>query len=443
MGGTVGDEVPIDAVPILSALASSQLFADGQASLTIRDGAGTIIGAACAHSNPGRDGDCSALDEITVDVASGFLEQITMSVFASTGGLASPGPQAEFAEADPLITIDPSFPNAGEYSVEISPDVGNGLPATTVPEPGTFLLMAGLIVAAAGYRGIRGLVSLREQLIDSMKIPAAILVAALCANAQSTLPDLFPFPNATGLLQNHNTSSRPIPLTGAFFQSLGTNGRTCVTCHQPSAGFGVAAAEISLRFLLTQGKDPIFRTNDGSNCDQNIDVSTLEGRRKAFSLLTGRGLIRVTLSPPAGAVYCYGCPQSLRLHEHAKPRHLPQTAAGHQSSVPQYGDVGWPGVVNQTGTQKIGIATNPADLLADLAQQAIDATTGHAQGTVPSAAQVDDIVNFETSLTSAQSYDYFAGALNSDGATGGPSSIASLPFYIGINDPSGNDKAGT
>ena len=33
----------------------------------------------------------------------------------------------------------------------------------------------------------------------------------------------------------------------------------------------------------------------------------------------------------------------------------------------------------QTGTQKITYATNPSDLLADLAHQGIDATTGQAQ----------------------------------------------------------------
>ena len=97
----------------------------------------------------------------------------------------------------------------------------------------------------------------------------------------------------------------------------------------------------------------------------------------------------------------------------------------------------------QTGTQKISYATNPADLLADLAHQAIDATTGHAQGSIPTAAQVQDIVNFEMALTTAQGYDYFAGALNAAGASGGPVAIASQPFYIGINDPLGNNPLGT
>lgn len=46
----------------------------------------------------------------------------------------------------------------------------------------------------------------------------------------------------------------------------------------------MSASEIQLRFLLTRGLDPIFRTNDGSNCDHNIDTSTFEGRRRAYSL---------------------------------------------------------------------------------------------------------------------------------------------------------------
>ena len=264
-----------------------------------------------------------------------------------------------------------------------------------------------------------------------------ILITAWCATAQSSLPDLFPFPNGSGLLQNHNTSDQPISLTGAFFQSLGTNGRSCGTCHRPAEGFGISAAEVNLRFLLTNGTDPIFRTNDGSNCDQNIDVSTLDGRRKAFSLLTTRGLIRIAISPPAGVQNPYGCGSTQTLSMYRRP--LPSTNLRFLSTVM------WDGRESsaQTGTQKITLNTNPSDLLADLAHQAIDATTSHAQGSVPTAAQVQDIVSFEMALTTAQGYDYAAGSLNSSGATGGPVGIATLPFYIGINDPLGNDKPGT
>ena len=144
-------------------------------------------------------------------------------------------------------------------------------------------------------------------------IKRILQLVALCATitfataesvlAQSKLPNLFPFPNRSGLLETNNVNNAPISLTGAFFQSLGTNGRTCASCHQPSDGWSVSAQGIQLRFLFTRGLDPIFRTNDGSNCDHNINTSTLEGRRDAYSLLLDRGLLRVALPLPADAEF--------------------------------------------------------------------------------------------------------------------------------------------
>jgi cytochrome c peroxidase len=73
-------------------------------------------------------------------------------------------------------------------------------------------------------------------------------------------------------------------------------------------------------------------------------------------------------------------------------------------------------------------------LLANLAHQAMDATTGHAQGAVPTSSQIQDIVDFETSLRTAQTLDFQAGTLAHDGATGGSEALAAQQFFIGIND---------
>ena len=95
----------------------------------------------------------------------------------------------------------------------------------------------------------------------------------------------------------------------------------------------------------------------------------------------------------------------------------------------------------QTGTQKITFPTNPGDLLADLAHQAVDATNIHAQASATLTPQQQQaIVDFEMALSTAQAVDYQAGALNAGGATGGPAMINStiMPsFYVGINDPLG------
>jgi cytochrome c peroxidase len=265
-----------------------------------------------------------------------------------------------------------------------------------------------------------------------IRVLIVILATATSAVPQS-LPNLFPLPNGSGLLETYNINNAPISLRGAFFQSLGTNGRSCSSCHLPTEGWSVSAAEIQLRFLLTQGLDPIFRTNDGSVCDQNINTSTLEGRRKAYSLLLSRGLIRIPLAVPAGAEFTvanvsnpYGCNDTSTLSMYRRP--LPATNLEFLSTLMWDGRESTPPT-----TQKITYP-NTGQLLVDLAQQAIDATTIHAQGAVPTAAQVQDIVNFETSLRTAQAYDYRAGALNANGATGGPVTLGSQPFFVGIND---------
>jgi hypothetical protein len=203
-----------------------------------------------------------------------------------------------------------------------------------------------------------------------------------------------------------------------------------------------------VRFLLTQGMDPIFRPNDGANCDHNIDTSTIAGRRRAYSLLVERGLIRVALQLPEAAEFNvvsvanpYGCNDSQTLSMYRRP--LPAANLRFLSTLM------WDGRESstQTGTQKITYPTNPGDLLSDLAHQAVSATNGHAQGSTPlSAANQQAIVNFEMNLITAQAFDYRAGILNADGAKGGPLTIATgaMPaFFIGINDPLGGNPLGT
>jgi len=83
-----------------------------------------------------------------------------------------------------------------------------------------------------------------------------------------------------------------------------------------------------------------------------------------------------------------------------------------------------------------------ADLVASLRHQAMDATTGHAQGAVPTDQQLEDIVAFELGLTTAQVRDDRAGALNDDDALGGPRILANQRFHVGINDTLGADPTG-
>jgi hypothetical protein len=71
----------------------------------------------------------------------------------------------------------------------------------------------------------------------------------------------------------------------AFFQNIGSDGRTCFTCHQPKNGWTSSAAGAQARFEASSGTDPLFRMVAGATCP-TAKMSTLGDRRRAYKLLT-------------------------------------------------------------------------------------------------------------------------------------------------------------
>ena len=289
---------------------------------------------------------------------------------------------------------------------------------------------------SAGIRRVH-----RSSVVAGIFLIAGILAAIVAANGQQ-IPFLtfisngVFFFNPNGASQTYSTNGGGIDLTGPFFQSMGTNGRSCATCHQPSDGMSVSAANVQRRFLLSQGHDPIFRPVDGSNCNHDINVSTLSGRRAAYSLLRTRGLLRISIAVPANANYQvlsvhnpYGCDESDVISMYRRP--LPATNLRFLSAVMFDGRESSPA----TGTTKIVYSNYPNSLISDLEHQALDATTGHAQGdgTRPTPAEQQEIVNFEMGLSTAQAFDNNARFLNGLGANGGPEGLINQPFFISMN----------
>ncbi|MGA8768360.1 MAG: hypothetical protein WB559_15190 [Candidatus Acidiferrales bacterium] len=250
-----------------------------------------------------------------------------------------------------------------------------------------------------------------------------------------TVPVFQRFVDPDGVFTNFDSAGPTDTTKNAFFQELGTNGRACVTCHQPSDAFSVTPPHILERFEATRGTDPIFRPVDGANCPI-ANVSTLEARREAYSLLLTRGLIRIGIAVPANADYQvisvynrYGCNATDVISMYRRP--LPTTNLPFLSAVMFDGRESSPA----TGTTKILYSNYPASLMSDLAHQSVDATIGHAQGdgTRPTAEEQQEIVNFETKLFTAQTFDRRAGGLDNDGAKGGPVPLATQPFFITVN----------
>lgn len=245
-------------------------------------------------------------------------------------------------------------------------------------------------------------------------------------------PNLQDFPDPTGAVRTVSLTGS-IDTTNPFFQSLGTNGRACISCHQPGDAWTVTPPHIQARFDATHGEDPIFRPVDGADCP-SADVSTEGARRKAYSMLLEKGLIRISLAVPAGAEFeitnvsdPHNCPETTATQPAMFRRPLPSTNLRFLATVM------WDGRENTKGQT----------ILQDLATQSNDATLNHAQATTPlTAAQEASIVAFETALFTAQSRDDAAGQLDHDGAQGGPEAVSTQSFFIGVNDPLGGNPTG-
>jgi hypothetical protein len=245
-------------------------------------------------------------------------------------------------------------------------------------------------------------------------------------------------------------STAAVDTNNPFFKSLGTNGRACVTCHQPSAGWSITPPQIQAVFDATQGNDPLFRLVDGAN-NPNAAVGTLAQRSSAYSLLRTKGLIRVGMSLPATREfdiirivdpYAFQVPANTTLSFYRRP--LPSANLKFLSAVM------WDGR-EQTG----------ATIADRLAVQANDATRGHAQAAVNlTSTQAQQIVNFQLALTVAQETDNIirigdggsaTGRLGptltndtpASGGLGGPLQLWRQSFFIGINDPLGGNPQGT
>lgn len=220
-----------------------------------------------------------------------------------------------------------------------------------------------------------------------------------------------------------------------FFASMGTNGRTCNSCHIAEEGWSISPKGLQERFKKTGGLDPVFRPHDGAN-SPNADVSTVAARRAAYSMLLTRGVIRLGLpvrdthefkvvavddpygfiqNPPSG-------PQPAAFPLSLFRRPLPTT------------NLKFVTVVNWDGRSSL-----PADLtntFQSMKNQSNGATVNHALAPAPIADDIRTrIAGFESGIYTAQTQTDGVGHTDKHGARGGPEALSQQPFTWGANDP--------
>src|ERR1700747_3097506 len=94
-------------------------------------------------------------------------------------------------------------------------------------------------------------------------VVAGLLAAgfAVCGFAAGQLSNLQPFTDPSGTFRTFSKGS--IQLSNPFFTSLGSNDRTCASCHDPSDGWSITPAHLEQRFQTSQGMDQVFLASDG------------------------------------------------------------------------------------------------------------------------------------------------------------------------------------
>jgi cytochrome c peroxidase len=251
-------------------------------------------------------------------------------------------------------------------------------------------------------------------------IGVVMLGPGVGAKSNDSIPNNHPAQNPGGHSATYSTQGA-VDLTGEYFQAQGTNGRSCVSCHIPEEAWAINPGTLQRLFDETGGTHPVFNALDANN--PNLDLSTVEARVAAYSMLLTRGVFRrggalaanrewdlVAVDDPHGFA-------SLTRLVHWR-RVMPTINFAVGSAT-----VNWDGG-NTVGT----------DQRAGLINQVSRNITGAQQGSPAPAHVIADIVDFKTSLSTAQLIVPGVGRLDSDGARGGPEALSRMTKSAGRFD---------
>ena len=248
------------------------------------------------------------------------------------------------------------------------------------------------------------------------------------------MPMFSTFPDSTGDITIVNMDGPIATENHPFFQNVGTNGRACITCHQPSNAMGLSTDRIKQQYLDTRGKDPVFAAVDGSNCPA-LPQNSME----SHSLLLQRGLFRIPLQVPANADYkieVVSDPTTCNTSStYGLSARTPTVSVFRRPRIVanlKY-VLGTDGVFHVNAKYQAAIAADGRD--KTLAQQATEAMHTHEQtGRQLTKDELQQVLDFESQVYVAQSADAVGGDLTE---VDGPLGAWALGFNKHVkNDPS-------
>jgi len=227
-------------------------------------------------------------------------------------------------------------------------------------------------------------------------------------------------PNGSGEAASLSTKGS-VELTGEYFQTQGSNGQSCASCHIPEETWSITPATLQRLFDETGGKHPVFSQLDANN--PNIDVSTVEARRAAYSMLLKHGLFRRGGPPRPNSDW-----ELIAVDDPHGFANLNQLVHWRRSMPTTNFPIGSV-TVNWDAASNIGKGQRAA--LVNLTNRLV---THALQGPPAPPEVIDDIVNFESALYTAQTTVTGVGRLDADGARGGPEALSNMKKVEGRFD---------
>ncbi len=246
------------------------------------------------------------------------------------------------------------------------------------------------------------------------------MVGATISKSRDRIPNNHPERNPGGKAATFSTQGF-VDLTGEYFQAQGTNGRSCASCHTAEDAWSLTPGTLQRLFDETDGTHPVFNLLDANN--PNMDVSTPEARLAAYSMLLSRGVFRRGGAPRPNSEWeliavddPHGFANLNRLVHWRRVMPTINFALGSAT-------------INWDGGNSVG-----DDTRAGLVNQATRNVTGAQQGQPATVEVIENIVDFESSLSTAQLIVPGVGRLDSGGARGGPEALSNMSKVAGRFD---------
>jgi hypothetical protein len=234
--------------------------------------------------------------------------------------------------------------------------------------------------------------------------------------------NLVPGGNDYGVGETFHTSGS-IDFTNPFFQALGTNPRTCMTCHNPNQGWTMTSDANRQLFKDTDGLDPLFNLVD-EGTRPGADISTKKARKATFiPNVVDLAVTRFTRNIPATAQFTVA----------------PEDPSGFSTPTSILNFHRPTATMNEQLVSSITNTAGPVqDIPVTLAGLMRGAAQLHEQRDPANPVPVDQQNagrDFMRGIFFAQIIDNGAGRLDAGGAMGGPTNLSMQTFTLGMNDP--------